>query len=170
MQTIAGSPFAWLTFDADGTLSSETPIEDVRRLATAPGITDIVVISHGWKNDAAEAHHLYETLWRNVVAALPSRAPDTIVVCGVRWPAKAFGADIDGAALQVGAQGGILSAPRRRGPSGATSTRRNSTRSWRILPPCSNTRAPTTWRRRHEPPRATSIMPEPGPFSRRPRR
>nr|MBA3812807.1 hypothetical protein [Caulobacteraceae bacterium] len=70
MATIAGSPFEWLSFDAEGGLAD---VGTQGRLAglLSPGITDLVVMSHGWKTDQAGAWSLYEPLWTHVSDAWP---------------------------------------------------------------------------------------------------
>jgi hypothetical protein len=110
MEQIVGSPFEWLKFNKDGALTSPSQADAIRTMVTAQGVTDLVVISHGWKNDEADARRLYEMLWRNVVAALTTRGAGSIVLVGVEWPAKAFKTDFDTASLQVEKSGGTLSA------------------------------------------------------------
>lgn len=110
MEKIAGSPFAWLAFEQDGTLTDATQADAIRQMLTARGVTDLVVISHGWKNDRADARHLYETLWTNVVSVMQMRQAGSVAVIGIEWPAKAYATDFDTAALRADKAGGTLSA------------------------------------------------------------
>jgi len=57
--------------------------------------TDLIVISHGWNNDMAEAENLYSELLNNAAALLqegklPSLAGRRFAVLGVLWPSKKF--------------------------------------------------------------------------------
>lgn len=60
------------------------------------GATDLLVVSHGWNNDMAEARTLYDTLLGhvNAHATSASGAGSAIVVLRVFWPSKKF-ADAD---------------------------------------------------------------------------
>jgi len=109
MERIGGSPFAWLKFDGDGALADPAQAEAVRAMTAEPGIGDVVVISHGWKNDHADADELYRTLWTNVAGSLRNRAAAGVAVVGVEWPAKAYRSDFDSRALLADAAGGTLS-------------------------------------------------------------
>jgi len=66
------------------------------------GVTDLIVASHGWNNDLADARKLYDELLGNVDTLLDARdkdtAPKTLVdlrgrvfaACQVFWPSKKF--------------------------------------------------------------------------------
>src|SRR2546422_283833 len=103
MTTIAGSPFEWLPFDKTGALAEPAAQGRLAALLTDT-ITDLVVISHGWKTDQAGAWALYEPLWTNVQATWPagSRAASAYAVAGVQWPSKEFRTDFDNPAPQGG--------------------------------------------------------------------
>ena len=73
MDTIGPSPFCWLEFDANGGLVDAGAPAAIEAMLNAPGITDVVVMSHGWNNTKTDAMTLYGTLWRNVAAALGHR-------------------------------------------------------------------------------------------------
>jgi hypothetical protein len=83
-------PFQSVEFDANGQPKSQIP--------TVPEVTDLIVISHGWNNDADEATGLYKTLLTNLSTALETAgAPQlgrTFSSVGVYWPSKQF--DFDG--------------------------------------------------------------------------
>ena len=66
------------------------------------GVTDLIVVSHGWNNDMADARALYDELVGNIEklldarkaagspAALKALAGRTYAVCQVFWPSKKF--------------------------------------------------------------------------------
>ncbi|HWW80407.1 MAG TPA: hypothetical protein VNY82_12480, partial [Steroidobacteraceae bacterium] len=70
----------------------------VRALEAALGHdepTDLIVISHGWNNDMAEAEALYQELLANMRGLLeggkcPALRDRTFAVLGVLWPSKKF--------------------------------------------------------------------------------
>lgn len=71
-------------------------------LAALPGVTDLIVLSHGWNNDMADARKLYNELVGNIEQILDTRsdpgapaavqalAGRTYAVCQVFWPSKKF--------------------------------------------------------------------------------
>ena len=100
----------------DGSLVDEDQVGALRTLADDS--TDVLVVSHGWHNDMAEAHALYERLAASLDAV--RRDPDldgadgadgangadrTVAICGVMWPSKRFAerALISGGAAAAGA-------------------------------------------------------------------
>jgi hypothetical protein len=111
METIGPSKFLWLNFDKAGGLEDPGAERALLAAISDPQIQDLVVISHGWKNDQNAAWRLYSELWPNVCAKL-SRDPATILVAGVTWPAKRYNPEADEQAVQATAAdaGGVLSA------------------------------------------------------------
>jgi hypothetical protein len=108
--TLGPSPFCWLEFDADGGLVDSSAPAAIEAMLSSKAITDLVVLSHGWKNTKADAMTLYGTLWGNAVAALKQKDPKKIAVVGIVWPAKQFSTDFDDAAAAASAAGRTLSA------------------------------------------------------------
>jgi hypothetical protein len=108
MATLGLSPFTWLEFDADGALVDPAAQAALAALVAPPGVSDLVVISHGWKNTKAEATTLCSTLWTNACKALEHKTPAAVAICGVLWPAKAYQDDFDTVALASGAGGQTL--------------------------------------------------------------
>jgi len=106
MTTICASPFVWLEFDESGVIDAAAVqgLYDVLK----GGVDDLVVISHGWKNDKNDAEKLYTTLWNNTCANLPAGKAARIAVAGVLWPSKAYPDDFDVAALGAVKQAGAL--------------------------------------------------------------
>jgi hypothetical protein len=104
MGAIGQSPFTWLEFDADGALINPGDQDALATMVAQPSITDVVVISHGWKNSKADATTLYDTLWANVSNGFTHKKPTEVAVCGILWPAKAYNDNFDVGA--VAAYGG----------------------------------------------------------------
>jgi len=109
MDTIGPSPFAWAEFDADGGLKDAGAAAAIEAMLNAPGIADVVVLSHGWNNSKADAMTLYRTLWGHVISALSRKDPAHIAVVGIVWPSKAFSTDFDDSAAAASAAGQTLS-------------------------------------------------------------
>jgi hypothetical protein len=107
MDTLGASPFVWLEFDENGGISPAL-VHELFALLGNGDIDDLVVISHGWKNDKNDATTLYKTLWNNACGNFPVGKAQRIVVAGVLWPAKAFSTDFDVSALTNLQQGGAL--------------------------------------------------------------
>jgi hypothetical protein len=104
-------------FTKDGTVHDETQVDAL--LGGLAGVTDLLVLCHGWNNDMKEARELYDELVGNFEKLLDIRettgAPAvlgrlkgrTFATCEVLWPSKKF-ADSDlipggGAASATGA-------------------------------------------------------------------
>ena len=112
--TLSGFDFRVLAFDRAGALVDPAGIDAVRAL-WAPErpdpVTDLLVVSHGWNNDDAEALALYTNLAASMAAVLAAneamRSALTgrrLGLAGVLWPSKRF-ADaelIPGGAAGVG--------------------------------------------------------------------
>ena len=99
MTDIAGIPYTEAQFDLNGMLG--------RPVTLPPGVTDLIVISHGWNNDADAARHLYRTLFTNFVAvATPNDLPGrSLAIVGVIWPSKKFDELLAIAGAPLGALG-----------------------------------------------------------------
>ena len=76
-----------------------------------PGIDDLVIMAHGWKNDKNDATRLYGTLWTNVCTNFATGKAERIVVAGVLWPAKTFQTDFDEVAMANAHASTTLAAP-----------------------------------------------------------
>jgi hypothetical protein len=104
-----GIPSLWLEFDKHGASDPGTAGQ-LTALLDKPGVEDLVVMSHGWKNDKKDAAELYGTLWANARTNFPPGGAELVVVAGLLWPAKAFRTDFDEAALAQVNAGGALGA------------------------------------------------------------
>ncbi|MBB4859752.1 hypothetical protein HNO88_003084 [Novosphingobium chloroacetimidivorans] len=124
METLSSLPFASLRASKTGVLSQP--------FAMPGGTTDLIIISHGWKNDESDARDLYDTLLTSVQrAAGPAFGEDgrRWAVAGVFWPAFRFQPDLtllaedgraqDVAAASVDAAGQDLSREELAGLAGA---------------------------------------------------
>lgn len=83
MDNIAKIPYAEAEFDKEGKLLSNPQVP--------PGTTDLIVISHGWKNDRTAAEKLYTELMTNFAKVTkddPKFKERKVAIIGVVWPAK----------------------------------------------------------------------------------
>lgn len=111
MSDQGGVPSLWLEFDERGAIDGGTATQ-LTALLERPGVEDLVVMAHGWKNDKNDAAKLYGTLWANACANFPAGKAEQIIVAGVLWPAKAFQTDFDESALAMASHSGsTLAAP-----------------------------------------------------------
>ncbi|GAB2942204.1 alpha/beta hydrolase [Hymenobacter coalescens] len=92
MSKIAEFPFFRVQFTKEGQVfqGAETQrlLDYLRATAGHPPVTDLLVISHGWNNDMAEAQKLYECLLQRLRQHRP--AGRSFAVLGVFWPSKKF--------------------------------------------------------------------------------
>ncbi len=77
-------------FTKEGRVFDNTQVTDL--VAGLDGATDLLVLSHGWNNDRAEAGHLYSTLLGSLrQVGLPASGPGSrVAVMQVLWPSKKF--------------------------------------------------------------------------------
>jgi hypothetical protein len=91
MQAIPGIPFTFAQFDAEGNCIQAPAVPDDTQ--------ELIVASHGWNNDRAEAEALYHELFSNFAAVKPAGV-GKIAVIGVIWPSKKFDLGADDAPAQ----------------------------------------------------------------------
>ncbi|SIT75581.1 hypothetical protein [Pontibaca methylaminivorans] len=109
MSELGKTPFVWLTFDESGHLTGGIePLRAIHALMEQEGARDLLILSHGWKNEHSHALRLYRSLWRHCLPHLPASRP--FVVAGVSWPAVKYPTDFDGAALEAVLDTGALAA------------------------------------------------------------
>jgi hypothetical protein len=92
----SGFRAAEVQFDKDAKVIDSA--DDVLNLAKDNGLTDLVIMSHGWNNDMAQARDLYSSLAKQLRAVvdeklLPGLAGRTLGLAGVLWPSKKFAED-----------------------------------------------------------------------------
>lgn len=99
MNDIAGIPYLEAEFDNNGNIKNQVSLP--------AGVTDLIVISHGWNNNAAAARNLYQAFFQNFVAvAQPNDLPGRkFAIVGVIWPSKKFDELIAASGAPGAAQG-----------------------------------------------------------------
>jgi hypothetical protein len=87
-----GFPSAEVQFRADGSIDGSDGA--ARALAADPGVTDLLVLTHGWNSDVAGARDLFAELARSLRGVvddghgLPSGR--MLAILGVIWPSRQF--------------------------------------------------------------------------------
>jgi hypothetical protein len=95
MEKLSGFDFIALEYDGDGHPTSSA-IDELQQHIGQAGVTDLVVIAHGFRNDENEARGLYRDFlatFREHIGRdeLKSRLePRIFAVAGIFWPSKAF--------------------------------------------------------------------------------
>lgn len=95
MEQLAGFPFFPVAFNRAGQPVDPGTIAALREAIRGGGVSDLIVISHGWNNDMAEARDLYAAFFsaarrlidRGALMPAPERR---FAVVGVFWPSKRF--------------------------------------------------------------------------------
>ncbi len=91
MSDLSGIPYFPLELDKAGKVIDVAQVDAFSSQVAGATSTDLIVISHGWNNDIAEAEVLYRDLFANVAAALGDiGAGKDLAVLGVLWPSKKF--------------------------------------------------------------------------------
>lgn len=94
MADIAGVPYLELEFDKDAhVVHPEQQQAIIAAVAANPAPTDLIVMSHGWNNDMADARALYREFFTNLAADLASDGTipaRRFTIVGVLWPSKKF--------------------------------------------------------------------------------
>lgn len=104
MDQIVGLPYCEIEFTKSGACHPPSPLFPA-------GTTDLLVISHGWKNNEVHARTLYESIVQNMLAAGGAASGRVFSVEGVRWPSFLFKPDLsllpDGDAVGDGGAAGM---------------------------------------------------------------
>lgn len=88
---VEGLPLLPVAFDKKQRLVDRGQVDALHKHLARGGSTDLLVISHGWNNDAAEALELYRRLLTNVGRQARARWVDReVAVLAVFWPSKRF--------------------------------------------------------------------------------
>src|SRR5688500_10023911 len=104
MNNIKGIPYTTAEFDKNGAPKNHPAIP--------AGTTDLIVISHGWNNNKAEAEALYTSLFENFVDVAgndPEIKKRKLAIVGVIWPAQKFDQVITESPAGGGQAGGAAS-------------------------------------------------------------
>lgn len=108
----SGFPYAEIRYDTAGHVVDASERAAALAMAATPAITDVLVISHGWNNNMADARALYAriaTSLRSVLDAgkVPGFDGRSLAIIGVLWPSMKF-ADSD---LIPGGAAAVASGP-----------------------------------------------------------
>jgi hypothetical protein len=90
MTDLGGLPTTELRFDKKGRRLGKGPVAPA-------GVTDLIVISHGWHQDGRDAQNMYAALLTNVKAvasAHSATAARTFGVAAIYWPSDKFKDDL----------------------------------------------------------------------------
>jgi hypothetical protein len=80
-----------IAFDKRQQLVEPEQVDQLREHLEDGAVTDLLVVSHGWNNDAADALTLYQKLLTNVGRRAQGRWDDReVAVLAVFWPSKRF--------------------------------------------------------------------------------
>jgi hypothetical protein len=84
MATLAGLPYVALRFNKDGTRADAGPLRPA-------GVTDLIVVSHGWHQDPDDAEQMYAAMLTQLQAVAGNAfAGRTFGVVGIFWPSDQF--------------------------------------------------------------------------------
>ncbi|MDB5102880.1 MAG: hypothetical protein JWP91_569 [Fibrobacteres bacterium] len=90
----SGFPYFEVEFDKDGDVSDAKQVKSLKAALKPDDPTDLIVISHGWNNDMAEARLLYskflQSFRKRLDAGLPGTMDRRFAVLAVLWPSKKF--------------------------------------------------------------------------------
>lgn len=95
METLGGFPFIALEYDKNGMLRSPA-LDTLHAHVQSAGTTDLLIIAHGFRNNAVEARQLYERFLQNFSAHITrselasALATRKYAAAGIFWPSKAF--------------------------------------------------------------------------------
>jgi hypothetical protein len=96
MESIADFPFFPVEFTKDGEVANQAQADAVLAGLQATQATDLIVLSHGWNNDMADARDLYQRFLAEVRPLLDGPQPALnlstrrFAVLGILWPSKKF--------------------------------------------------------------------------------
>jgi len=105
MNDIAGIPYVAANFEMDGRLLNPVTVPN--------GTTDLIVISHGWNNNAADAEDLYRRLFTSFSQVGEANDLDgrKVAIVGVIWPSKRFDEMVASVADQESTGSASLNSP-----------------------------------------------------------
>lgn len=92
-ERVAGFPYFEVEFDKQGRIDDEEQVAALLEVVADGEASDLLVLSHGWNNDMAEARSLYRRLLESVRAQLanvPGAGARSFAVLAVLWPSKKF--------------------------------------------------------------------------------
>jgi len=93
MKTIGGIPVFEVEFDKSGKLFDPTQLTALTTHLVGKQATDLILFSHGWNNDMADARKLYTNFFTEFSAFLPATntgGTRTFAGAAILWPSKKF--------------------------------------------------------------------------------
>jgi hypothetical protein len=88
---VKGFPFFPIEFDKKARLVDGDQTLALDSFIKTGGVTDLLVLAHGWNNDEAQAMSLYKHLLSNISKEVDDGFEErTVAVVGVFWPSKKF--------------------------------------------------------------------------------
>ena len=94
MKTVEGFPYLEFEVGKDGQVLDSAARAEALAFFGGGKVSDVLVISHGWNNDNAEARDLYQRFLAEMRKLVDARKPPlpgrSLGVLGVLWPSKKF--------------------------------------------------------------------------------
>lgn len=94
MKNVEGFPYLEFEVGKDGQVVNPAARAEALAFFGSGQVTDVLVISHGWNNDMAEARDLYQRLLAELRKLVDAKKPAlpgrSLGVLGVLWPSKKF--------------------------------------------------------------------------------
>ncbi|MFN7944967.1 MAG: hypothetical protein U0Z53_06425 [Blastocatellia bacterium] len=95
MTQLSGIPAFEIQFDKQGNVFNPAEPQQLLNFLNQGSTTDLLMISHGWNNDMADARDLYKHFFERVRAVLdsgqvPELAGREFAICCILWPSKKF--------------------------------------------------------------------------------
>ena len=92
MTKVAGFDYFEVEFTKDGSVDDRNKVKELTDSLSSDGVTDLVVLAHGWNNDMDEARRLFERLLGSVNARISGAelGERNLAVLAVLWPSKRF--------------------------------------------------------------------------------
>ena len=107
----SGFPYFEIEFNKDGDFANPDQAKALKAALQPGNPTDLVVFSHGWNNDMAEARRLCEkflaSFRKRLDAGVPGTADRKFAVAAVLWPSKKFADQELTAGGAAGVGGGV---------------------------------------------------------------
>lgn len=88
MTTKENFPFFPVTFDKQGRRTNPAQVSELLAYLAGNPVTDLLVMSHGWNNNMADAESLYDRLLKHLRTYAPTDRQ--FAVLGVFWPSMMF--------------------------------------------------------------------------------
>ncbi|MGH2702438.1 MAG: hypothetical protein ACRDJ2_11785 [Actinomycetota bacterium] len=92
MKKVGGFDYLEVEFKKDGSIDDRAQVTELVQHVSTQGVTDLIVLAHGWNNDMDQARSLYEHLLNSVRSQFSGAGLDdrTVAVFAALWPSKRF--------------------------------------------------------------------------------